>query len=126
LLFLKFILVSIIKVHYYKHFCLFVFSLFIILLLKYQTSLYTFLTSSITYDKLKSYTVLISLLFALYRLIDLGFIITEYLIKIENSLTSIYIQNTLIISSQIEHSRSLLRIEELNQLFLDLLLSDNN
>jgi hypothetical protein len=126
LLFLKFILVSIIKVHYYKHFCLFVFSLFIILLLKYQTSLYTFLTASIAYDKLKSYTVLIGLLFALYRLIDLGFIIAEYLIKIENSLTSIYIQNTLIISSQIEHSRSLLRIEELNQLFLDLLLSDNN
>ena len=126
MLFLKFILVSIIKVHYYKHFCLFVFSLFIILLLKYQTSLYTFLTSSIAYDKLKSYTVLIGLLFALYRLIDLGFIIAEYLIKIENSLTSIYIQNTLIISSQIEHSRSLLRIEVLNQLFLDLLLNDNN
>lgn len=126
MLFLKFILVSIINVHYYKQFCLFVFSLFIILLLRYQTSLYTFLTASIAYDKLKSYTVLIGLLFALYRLIDLGFIIAEYLIKIENSLTSIYIQNTLIISSQIEHSRSLLRIEELNQLFLDLLLSDNN
>jgi len=126
LLFFKIYFVSIIKVHYYKPFGLFVFSLFIILILKYHTGVYTFLISSSNYEKLKSYTLLIGLLFVLYRLIDLGFIIAEYLIKIENSLTSIYIQNTLIINAKLEHSRSLLRIEEVNQLFLDLLLSDND
>ena len=126
MLFLKFIFVSIIKVHYYKNFCIFVFSLFIILILKYHSSIYTFLISSPNYDKLKSYTVLIGLLFALYLLIELGFTIAEYLIKIENSLTSIYIQNALIISSQLEQTRSLIRIEELNKLFLDLIINDEN
>jgi hypothetical protein len=126
LLFLKFIFVFIIKVHYYKNFCIFVFSLLIILILKYHSSIYTFIISSPNYDKLKSYTVLIGLLFALYLLIELGFTIAEYLIKIENSLTSIYIQNALIISSQLEQTRSLLRIEELNKLFLDLIINDDN
>jgi hypothetical protein len=123
-LFLKFIFVSIIKVHYYKNFCIFVFSLFIILILKYHSNIYTFLISSPNYDKLKSYTVLIGLLFALYLLIELGFTIAEYLIKIENSLTSIYIQNALIINSQLEQTRSLTQIEELNNIFLDLILKD--
>ena len=126
MLFFKSYFVSFIKAHYYKPFGLFVFSLFIILILKYHTGVYTFLILSSNYEKLKSYTLLIGLLFVLYRLIDLGFIIAEYLIKIENSLTSIYIQNTLIINAKLEHSRSLLRIEEVNQLFLDLLLSDND
>ncbi len=126
MLFLKFNFVSIIKVHYYKNFCILVFSLLIILILKYHSSIYTFIISSPNYDKLKSYTVLIGLLFALYLLIELGFTIAEYLIKIENSLTSIYIQNALIISSQLEQTRSLLRIEELNKLFLDLIINDDN
>jgi hypothetical protein len=124
LLFFKLIFVSIIKVHYYKNFCIFVFSLLIILILKYHSSIYTFIISSPNYDKLKSYTVLIGLLFALYLLIELGFTIAEYLIKIENSLTSIYIQNALLINSQLEQTRSLTQIEELNNIFLELILKD--
>ncbi len=94
----------------------------------YINSLYTVLKPllSIILPKFWSILSLISLSLLLREIADILFVIADFLIKISNNLTTLLVQNTIILQLLRNQNTALTRVEELNRLLVELSIHDQN
>jgi len=94
----------------------------------YIDSLYTVLKPllSIILPKFWSIVSLISLSLLLREIADILFVIADFLIKISNNLTTLLVQNTIILQLLRNQNTALTRVEELNRLLVELSIHDQN
>jgi hypothetical protein len=94
----------------------------------YIDSLYTVLKPllSIILPKFWSIVSLISLSLLLREIADILFVIADFLIKISNNLTTLLVQNTIILQLLRNQNTALTRVEELNKLLVELSIHDQN
>jgi hypothetical protein len=94
----------------------------------YINSLYTVLQPllSIILPKFWSIVSLISLSCLLREIADILFVIADYLTKISNNLSTLLIQNTIILQLLRNQNTVLNRVEELNRLLVELTIHDQN
>ena len=94
----------------------------------YIDSLYTVLKPllSIILPKFWSIVSLISLSLLLKEIADILFVIADFLIKISNNLTTLLVQNTIILQLLRNQNTALTRVEELNRLLVELSIHDQN
>jgi hypothetical protein len=94
----------------------------------YINSLYTVLKPllSIILPKFWSILSLISLSLLLREIADILFVIADFLIKISNNLTTLLVQNTIILQLLRNQNTALTRVEELNRLLVELAIHDQN
>ena len=94
----------------------------------YINSLYTVLKPllSIILPKFWSIISLISLSLLLREIADILFVIADFLIKISNNLTTLLVQNTIILQLLRNQNTALTRVEELNRLLVELSIHDQN
>ena len=94
----------------------------------YINSLYTVLQPllSIILPKFWSIVSLISLSCLLREIADILFVIADYLTKISNNLSTLLIQNTIILQLLRNQNTVLNRVEEINRLLVELTIHDQN
>ena len=94
----------------------------------YIVSLYTVLKPllNIILPKFWSIVSLISLSLLLREIADILFVIADFLIKISNNLTTLLVQNTIILQLLRNQNTALTRVEELNRLLVELSIHDQN
>ena len=94
----------------------------------YISSLYTVLQPllSIILPKFWSIVSLISLSCLLREIADILFVIADYLTKISNNLSTLLIQNTIILQLLRNQNTVLNRVEEINRLLVELTIHDQN
>ena len=94
----------------------------------YINSVYTVLKPllSIILPKFWSILSLISLSLLLREIADILFVIADFLIKISNNLTTLLVQNTIILQLLRNQNTALTRVEELNRLLVELSIHDQN
>jgi hypothetical protein len=62
----------------------------------------------------------------LREIADILFVIADFLIKISNNLTTLLVQNTIILQLLRNQNTAITRVEELNRLLVELSIHDQN